>query len=373
MEMKKREFLVASFGAGLGLAAAGASAEPTGDEASAPAAGKSGGRQKSFAASGKQTSMVNLDYKPRRINKAIELWEDGQPVIYATYAPTGLDDGYAMGKAMAKTWCDAINYECEQGVFDMSNLRQFMQGLVDGGPTRSGHRTPMVFVSSPVTGSDEASMRANAWVLQQILAAGAHAIDLCHARDPKAVETAIAALRYAGTNPGAPPQPMEALRGNGSERFASRIWGVTGNKYVHVADFWPLNPRGELCFGVKIEDKVAHANINRTLAVPGVCFAEWGPGDSVLSVLGVDAFPENLAPQPGSRGEDATGDHHDPRAQQIRKMVLAACKAHAIQPLNMSDQRDPTAGFKDGTTFQGGTNEAAVLALREYTKRTMPI
>lgn len=266
MDLKKRDFLTASLLVSAGLAAGPSLAQPVATPA--PAAPKA--KVKSFAGSGKQTSMVNAAYKPRRINKAIELWEDDQPVFYTTYAPTGLDDGYEMGKAMAKTWCDAINYECEQGVFDLSNLRKFMQGLVDGGPTPSGHRTPMVFVSSPVTGNDEASINANAWVLQQILAAGAHAIDLCHARDAKAVEAAIAALRYAGSYPGVPPQAREALRGNGSERFASHIWGVTGNKYIHLADFWPLNPRGELAFGVKIEDKVAHANMNQTLAVPGV-------------------------------------------------------------------------------------------------------
>ncbi|HVY32932.1 MAG TPA: hypothetical protein VG960_00800 [Caulobacteraceae bacterium] len=372
MDLKKRDFLTASLLAGAGVAAGPALAQSAAAPAPAPAASKA--KVKSYAGSGKQTSMVNLNYKPRRINKAIELWEDDQPVFYTTYAPTGLEDGYEMGKAMAKTWCDAINYECEQGVFDMSNLRKFMQGLVDGGPTPSGHRTPMVFVSSPVTGNDEASINANAWVLQQILAAGAHAIDLCHARDPKAVEAAIAALRYAGTYPGVPPQTREALRGNGSERFASHIWGVTGNKYIHLADFWPLNPRGELAFGVKIEDKVAHANVDKTLAVPGVIFAEWGPGDSVLSVLGVEAFDENLAPRPGTEGIDATPkDHRDPRAQAVRRKVLAACQAHGIKPLNMSIEHDPIAGYKEGTRFFGASDENATLALREYTKRTMPI
>ncbi len=369
MDLKKRDFLTASLLASAGLAAGPALAQSV--AAPAPAAPKA--KVKSYAGSGKQTSMVNAAYKPRRINKAIELWEDDQPVFYTTYAPTGLDDGYEMGKAMAKTWCDAINYECEQGVFDLSNLRKFMQGLADGGPTPSGHRTPMVFVSSPVTGNDEASINANAWVLQQILAAGAHAIDLCHARDAKAVEAAIAALRYAGSYPGVPPQAREALRGNGSERFASHIWGVTGNKYIHLADFWPLNPRGELAFGVKIEDKVAHANMNQTLAVPGVCFAEWGPGDSVLSVLGVEYFPEDLRPRAGREGVDATADHHDPRVQQIRLAVLAACQAHGIKPLNMSEQHDPIAGYKEGTRFFGASDENATLALREYTKRTMPI
>ena len=36
---------------------------------------------------GKQTSSVDLNYKPRRFNKVIELWEDGQPAYYTTVRP----------------------------------------------------------------------------------------------------------------------------------------------------------------------------------------------------------------------------------------------------------------------------------------------
>ena len=70
-----------------------------------------------------------------------------------------------MRKASAcrKPSADVINYEMENGCFDFSNLRNFMQGLVDGGPTPSGHRTPMVFVTLPAWGFDGPSMRANAW------------------------------------------------------------------------------------------------------------------------------------------------------------------------------------------------------------------
>ena len=51
-----------------------------------------------------------------------------------------------------------------------------MQGLVDGGPTPSGHRTPMVFVTLPAWGFDGPSMRANVWQIHQALAAGAHGV-----------------------------------------------------------------------------------------------------------------------------------------------------------------------------------------------------
>jgi len=92
-------------------------------------------------------------YKPKRINKAVELLEQGQPVYYTTSSGGGYDEG----RKLAKTWADYINYEMEHGAFDISALRAFMKGLVDAGPTRSGHRTPAVIVTLPVVASDEAT------------------------------------------------------------------------------------------------------------------------------------------------------------------------------------------------------------------------
>lgn len=86
-------------------------------------------------------------YKPKRINRAIELLEQGQPIYY-----TGGHGGYDEGKRMANTWADYINYEMEHGSLDFTALRGFMKGLVDGGPTKSGHRTPAVIVTLPVLG-----------------------------------------------------------------------------------------------------------------------------------------------------------------------------------------------------------------------------
>jgi 4-hydroxy-2-oxoheptanedioate aldolase len=378
MAFNKREFLSAGLGLGIGAGLAGSAAMAQERSGQPPVgygeASKSGDRVKSFAGSGKQTSMVDMNYKPRRLNKAIELWEDDQPVFYATYAPSGVPDGYEVGRAMAKTWCDAINYEMEQASFDVSNLRNFMQGLVDGGPTRSGHRMPMVFASLPVTGLDATYMRANSWVIAQVLAAGVQSIDLCHARDPEAVEVAVQSMRYPFDYPGVPRQRLEGLRGNGSESFSSHIWGITGNQYLHRADLWPLNPKGELCLGLKIEDKYAHANAMKTLGIPGVCFAEWGAGDSSVSILGLAVYPEDAPTRgDGTAATPAPGSYEDPRLEHARLTVLAACKAHGIRPLNMGSSRDATENYKQGTRVLGGGNEEAALACREFARRTMPI
>jgi len=135
-------------------------------------------------------------YKPKRINKAIELLEQGQPIYY-----TGGRGGYEEGKKLARTWADYINYEMEHGALDFTQLREFMRGLADGGPTKSGHRTPAVIATLPVLGVDEAHMRANFWVVQQVLACGVHGILLCHTRSPEAVRVFVESARYPNARP----------------------------------------------------------------------------------------------------------------------------------------------------------------------------
>ena len=71
-----------------------------------------------------------------------------------------------------------------------------MRGLVDGGPTRSGHRTPAFFVETGSIALDEAYARANSWVIQQLLDCGIHGIHQCHARDPKALDYVIGQIEY---------------------------------------------------------------------------------------------------------------------------------------------------------------------------------
>ena len=63
---------------------------------------------------------------------------------------------------MAKTWADCINIGMEHGSFDMTGLDNFMRGLVDGGPTNSGHRFLAVNVELPMNGMSEAEVRNNA-------------------------------------------------------------------------------------------------------------------------------------------------------------------------------------------------------------------
>lgn len=293
-------------------------------------------------------------YQPKRINKAVELLEQGQPIYY-TATRTG---GYEEGVKMAQTWADYINYEMEHGSFDFSALRAFMQGLVKGGPTKSGHRTPAVIVTLPVLGLDEASMWANSWVIQQTLAAGVHGILLCYARDPKAVRVFVASARYPFHKQSVGPNMLaEGLRGSGSQGFASQIWGISPAEYLEKADVWPLNPNGEILLGLKIEDRYALENAEESTKVPGIAFAEWGPGDMLWSLVG-------NVPRGGS--EDA-----HPEMKKARARVLAATKAAKIHFLNSVNADNVEEMIKEGVMVGAG-NQAAAERGRKFTKRQMP-
>ena len=210
------------------------------------------------------------DYTPERINKAIELLENDQPIYYTQVS----GGGYEEGKALASTWADYITYNLEHSPFDMTDLRAFMQGLVDGGPTKSGHRTPTVIAVLPFGGVNETVMWGNFWMVEHLLGSGVHGVLLAHARSPEVVRVLVEAARY--------PHAEEAdgldegLRGSGGQGFAARIWGVSNAEYQQMADTWPLNPEGELLVGLKIEDRHALQNAEASTAVPGVASPSGG-------------------------------------------------------------------------------------------------
>src|SRR5262245_53306077 len=215
----------------------------------------------------------------KHVNRVIDMWLKNQPVYYAQISGGGYEDG----KKLAATKADYITYEMEHGPLDFKELREFMRGLLEAGPTRTGHKTPAVIVTLPIQGTPDA-VRANAWMIQQTLATGVHGILLCNAESPEAARLMIEASRY----PFAPRVEglAQGFRGNGSQGYAASMWGVSADEYMRIADPWPLNPDGELLFGLKIENPRADANVETSVRVPGIAFAEWGPGDHGFYILG---------------------------------------------------------------------------------------
>ncbi len=215
-----------------------------------------------------------------RINKCIELLEQGVP-IFTTGAP---ELTYDAGHETAQTWADMVLIDFEHSPFDTVGLRDFMQGLKDGGPTPSGHPTPAVVTTLPSNCMSVEEVLYNKWQVRHVLGTGVHGILHTHARDPEAVRAFVATTRYpfhtAGREKGLP----EGLRGQGGQSRAAPIWGLDDPvEYMRRADPWPLNPRGELMLGLKIEDRHSLPDADAIAATPGLSFAEWGPGDMGLS------------------------------------------------------------------------------------------
>ncbi|MBV9550809.1 MAG: hypothetical protein JO256_14155 [Alphaproteobacteria bacterium] len=386
MDMKKREFLTAGLGVVGGLATAGTvlaqnappagrggAAAPAGRGAPAPAAGRgaaAGGRGAAPVSTGVQPSTVDWNYKPRRLNKVIELWEDNQPIYYTGAGLGPGVDPYAQGIKMNKTYADAVTVDFEHGAMDFTQLREFMRGIKDGGPTRSGHATPCVFVTSGIIGLDEAYARANSWVMTQFLDAGVHGVHICHARSPAAIASlAQEGCRYPFLDYPTPRLARRGLRGS-SAGFAAQIWGMSGAEYCAKADLWPLNPNGELIFGVKVEDTFADENVDSTIGVQGVAFAEYGPGDHSYWLYG-------LAGMQGGGGRGATPPQPGvaearPEMARVRQAVLDACKRHNVKFLQGDNAGNIVAMIQQGAMVNEAPESAAIVG-REFTKRKMPV
>jgi 4-hydroxy-2-oxoheptanedioate aldolase len=293
--------------------------------------------------------------KPRRINRAIELLEQGQPIYY-TGSHSGTEGSYELGVKDAQTYADYISYDMEHAPYDIRGLSDYMRGLAAGGPTKSGHRTPAVIVNVPVNGTDEATVRANAWMFTQVLATGVHGVLLTHADAPGAVRAFVEAVRLPIHKQGLERGLPEGRRGVHGAATAAPIWGVSQDDYLQKADAWPLNPNGELLLGLKLEDKYALANAEQNLAIPGVAFAEWGPGDMALS-LGVLG-----------RGNVA---ETSPEMRAARARVFAACRANRIFFLNAMNPGNVVPMIQEGVMIGPASQETAEIG-RRYTKRQMP-
>ncbi len=392
MEIKRRDLLGMGAALGVGMPANGvlgqvaAGGARSGARPQRPTGGNFGRGFEPPVNSHTQPSSVDWNYKPKRVNKMIELWEDGQPIYYEGSGLGPGVDSYAQGIRMSQTYMDAISVDFEHGCLDLVGLREFMRGLVAGGPTPSGHRTPAVFVETGIIGLDAPYMRANTWLLEQFLDAGVHGIHFCHARRWEAIQVANQmAMRYpfprAGINvpdtdaPSTTGTPgsgstlaYRGLRGS-SAGYAAGIWGVSINKYCHIADLWPLNPQGEVLCGAKIEDTFADQDVAQTIALPGVSMAEWGHGDHAYWVYGLSIMPEDRSGPLDTIGR--------PEMRKVRQVLLDNCKKNHVIFMNAGspDPNSPAyviTQIKDGAKVLEA-NEATAIIGREYTKRKMPV
>jgi 4-hydroxy-2-oxoheptanedioate aldolase len=244
----------------------------------------------------------------------------------------------------------------EHSPFDVGRLMDFMRGLIDGGPTRSGHRTPAVFVTLPADGQSEHAIRANAWMIKQVLATGVHGLLLPHAETPDAVRAFVEAARYPFNTICVGAELGVGRRGHGGQERAAGVWGLEVAEYLAKADPWPLNPEGELLLGVKIENVRALANVEWTTRIPGIAFAEWGPGDMGMSMG-----------HPDQHDEPYPADMFAARAR-----FFAACRAAGLAVLEQVTPANVVGRLAEGVRIgAGGQREAAEVG-RRHTGRIMP-
>lgn len=289
-----------------------------------------------------------------RINRTVELLSLNQPAYYIG-AHTGHVLTREQGREDADTWADYINVGMEHGAFNLAGLDQYLQGLVEGGPTRSGHRTPTVIVEAPVEGVSEEIVRANAWQFRQILGRGVHGILMCQAESAAAVRAFVETCRYPINTVGVGNGLEKGRRGVGSESSATAIWGIERNEYVQKADPWPLNPNGELLLGLKIESADALPHIEEILAVPGIGFAEMGPGDLSMS-LGYLTCPRPFPLE----------------MQEAHERVKNACAENNVAFLSDATTENIKEQIDVGVRIVSGRNEEVARMGREYGGRTMP-
>jgi len=112
-----------------------------------------------------------------------------------------------------------------------------------------------------------------------------------------------------------------------------------------------------LLLGVKIETVRALSNCEQSLAVPGLGFAEWGPGDLHMS-FGIKRDPNGPL---------------DPRLAEARARVIAACKENGLAFLDGCTPENVADKIDEGVRVIAGHREDTAEIGRAHSKRTMPV
>jgi 4-hydroxy-2-oxoheptanedioate aldolase len=210
-------------------------------------------------------------------------------------------------------------------------------------------------VTLPIDAADDQAVRVNSWMIKQVLAAGVHGMLLCHAETPAAVRTFVEYSRYAYQTIGVGAGLDQGRRGAGGQALSAEYWGMPVREYLDRTDAWPLNPEGELMLGLKIENRRALANVEASVAVPGIAFAEWGPGDMGMTF--------------GHR--EAHDPPYPPEMLAARTRVKAACDRAGVAFLDITRAENVVAQLDDGVRIGSSTPDAAEIG-RKHTERKMP-
>ena len=241
-----------------------------------------------------------------RINRAIELLEQDQADLLRRRPYRPCADATSRGSEDAHTWADYINVGMEHGAFDMAGLAAYMRGLVDGGPTRlrpphadgdrrgagerhrRGERPLQRLAVPPDPGPRRARHPAlpggdgrRRARLRRVVPLPAPA----GGRRPVAAQPARAACaarrtRRGRRRDGGRPCSASARAGAARSRPPPPIWGLVAPG-VHASAATPgrSTRAASCCWASSSRARRASPTASEILAVPGLGFAELGPGD----------------------------------------------------------------------------------------------
>ena len=279
-----------------------------------------------------------------RLNRMIELWEQGKPAIGAF---ARFRDGDA-AIYYSQSQLDFVIFDMEHGAADFTQYKTFLQFMVDKAQLlKKGNLQPNVtpLARIPSNGSEK-----NQWVVKQALDAGAFGLMSPHIRNVDEARALVANSRYpqkVGAADNDPPGERGA-----APAYAARYWGIPVPEYFERADAWPLDPKGEIAVIAMIESAEGVKNIHQILTeVKGISAIFIGPNDLSTSL----GYPGQM-------------DH--PETEKAAQQVLAVAKELNVPCGILVFKHNIEKRVKEGFKYlviagtPGDTEEAARIGLK---------
>ncbi len=287
---------------------------------------------------------VQVQAADARLNRMIELWEQGKPAIGAF---ARFRDGDA-AIYYSQSQLDFVIFDMEHGAADFTQYKTFLQFMVDKAQLlKKGNLQPNVtpLARIPSNGSEK-----NQWVIKQALDAGAFGLMSPHIRNVEEARALVANSRYpqkVGAADNDPPGERGVAPAN-----AARYWGIPVPEYFERADAWPLDPKGEIAVIAMIESAEGVKNIRQILTeVKGISAIFIGPNDLSTSL----GYPGQM-------------DH--PETEKAAQQVLAVAKELNVPCGILVFKHNIEKRVKEGFKYlviagtPGDTEEAARIGLK---------
>ena len=202
----------------------------------------------------------DTDSRSTRLNAMASLLDQGQVLFGLTVNFRGVGNSpiAAMNHSANKN-IDLVMYDLEHNPFDVTELRTYMQFLLDPSTiAKAGHvnASKTIIARIPAYGRE---LEKNTWMVKSVLDAGVHGVVFPHIETPEQAFTAIRAMRYP-QRPDAQDFHPDGIRGSGAA-VAARYWGLSEPEYKLRSDIWNLDPNGNLVPWFIIENRLGVANV----------------------------------------------------------------------------------------------------------------